>query len=94
MKVKIGNIERNEEVKINISFIHEVSLVLNTFYEFRLPTTITPRYISRRDYKYVHESFGANAASYRGICYWNINIKIRSSRKLKTIFSKTHAIDN
>lgn len=46
MKVKIGNISIGQEVKVKLSYIHTVSIVLNSLYEFRLPTTITPRYVN------------------------------------------------
>ena len=46
MKVKLGNIMPGQEIKIKMSYIHAVSVVLNTFYEFKLTTSITPRYAS------------------------------------------------
>lgn len=47
MKVRLGNISPGQEIKVKISYIHTVSVVLNSFYEFRLNTTITPRYVSK-----------------------------------------------
>ena len=46
MKVKLGNIMPGQEIRIKMSYIHTVSVVLNTFYEFKLTTSITPRYAS------------------------------------------------
>ena len=46
MNVKIGNIAVGQTVTVKIAYIHTVSVVLNTFYEFRLTTAITPRYVS------------------------------------------------
>ncbi len=47
MKVKLGNVNPNEEIKVKVCYVHTVGVTFNTFYEFRLSTTITPRYVSR-----------------------------------------------
>ena len=49
MKVKIGNISSGQEIKVKISYVFAVTVLVNTFFEFRLPTTITPRYVSQFD---------------------------------------------
>ena len=47
MRIKIGNIYTGQQIKVKIAFVHTVTLVMNTFYEFRLGTTITPRYVTK-----------------------------------------------
>lgn len=49
MKVKVGNIFSGQEVRVKISYVHAVSVLVNTFYEFRLPTSVTPRYVGKID---------------------------------------------
>ena len=72
--------------------MHTVTVLVNTFYEFRLPTTITPRYISQFDQsKIVFEKVRGQRVE--GCCYWSMKLKIKSSKGLKHIFSKTHEIN-
>lgn len=81
-----------QEIKIKMSYIHPVSVVLNTYYEFKLTTSITPRYMSSLEPRQIvfHPKFDK---SMDGMCSWFSRIKIKSSRKIKSFFSKTHQIN-
>lgn len=46
MILKIGNIEPNEKVMIEISYIEELTLSMNTFYRFALPVKNSPRFFN------------------------------------------------
>ena len=44
MRLMVGNIAAKQEVKVTLTYIHANSLVNNTFYQYRLASTMTPRY--------------------------------------------------
>ena len=44
MKIEIGNIEPNKEVKIIFTYCQELEVSMNKFYLLTIPSTITPRY--------------------------------------------------
>ena len=92
MKIKLGNINPNEEIKVKMSYVHTVAVAYNTFYEFRLSTTITPRYVSRAAVENQVQFVNDKAKNVSGKCVWFLNIKIKSRRLLKKFFSTTHKI--
>ncbi len=93
MKIKLGNIEPKQEIKVKLAFIHTVSVVNNTFYQFTLPTTITPRYVSNLSPEKVRwEGSETYKNKMEGICNWFLKIKIKSSKKLIKFFSKNYKI--
>lgn len=92
MKVKLGNVSAGQEIKVKISYVHTVSIVMNTFYEFRLNTTITPRYVSKLEpQKLIYEE--KFDRSVEGSCSWHLRIRLRSSRPVKKVFSRTHKVN-
>ena len=44
--MEIGNLGPGEEVKINISYLQELNVEQNTFYQLHIPSTISPRYMN------------------------------------------------
>jgi len=46
MNLEIGNVGPQEEVKITVSYLSELTVDQNTFYQFHLPSTISPRYMN------------------------------------------------
>lgn len=46
MKINIGNIPPKESVQIEIAYVVELSIVLNTFYSFNFLRKLTPRYVN------------------------------------------------
>ena len=46
MKINIGNIPPKESVEIEISYIEELGIALNTFYSFNFLSKLTPRYMN------------------------------------------------
>lgn len=47
MTIQIGNVAPQTDVKIEISCVEELTLRLNTFYNFDLTTRVLPRYLNR-----------------------------------------------
>ena len=94
MKIKVGNILQNKEIKIYLSFVQKVSLVYNTFYEFRLQTSMTPRYGARLNpNEIVFEQPNYKTKSIMPAkCTWGIKLRIKSSKKIAKAESLTHQI--
>ena len=46
MKINIGNVPPKGSVKIEISYIEELGIVLNTFYTFNFLSKLSPRYMN------------------------------------------------
>lgn len=46
MTINIGNIGPGEKVSIEVSYIEELALSLNTFYRFAFPVKNNPRYMN------------------------------------------------
>lgn len=44
MKIDIGNIRPNSDIKITYVYSEELEVSGNKFYKYKLPSTITPRY--------------------------------------------------
>ena len=93
VKIKLGNIMPGQQIIIKMSYIHPVSVVLNNFYEFKLTTSITPRYVSKLEPRQIvfRPTFDKHM---EGVCSWFLSIKIKSSRKINSLFSKTHKISH
>lgn len=47
MVIRIGNVNPKTEVKIEICYLEELKLHLNTFYCYELQTKMTPRYLNK-----------------------------------------------
>lgn len=46
INMEIGNLGPGEEVKISISYLQELNVEQNTFYQLHIPSTISPRYMN------------------------------------------------
>jgi uncharacterized protein YegL len=85
-------------VKVKIAYVHTVSCVLNTFYEFRLPITITPRYrLGRLENRMMQDYDEEERRKHKqhsiaGDVAWKLRLRIKSSNKLTHYFSRTHTI--
>ena len=44
MKIEIGNIRPEQKIKIKFVYIEELETAMNTFWKYKLLSTITPRY--------------------------------------------------
>jgi len=91
MRVKLGNVGVNQNVKIKLTFAHEVNISYNTFYEFRLSPTMTPRYVSNLPAENISFNKFNSGKPIKG-CQWNMRILVKSMRKLQSFFSPSHSI--
>jgi hypothetical protein len=46
VNMRIGNVKGNEKVEIRITLLQMLDVSLNTFWQLRLPGTISPRYLN------------------------------------------------
>lgn len=76
MAIKIGNIGPGVEVKIEISYIEELRVTMNTFYTFSLPRKIFPS-ISQ-DSNLHQNQVGSEAEQIQ----WDFLLKVKSLRKI------------
>jgi hypothetical protein len=93
MRIKLGNVGIGYHIKIKLSFVHEVNISYNTFYEFRLSPTMTPRYLCNLPAEDVSFNKFNSGKAIKGGCQWNIRILVTSMRKLTSFFSASHKID-
>ena len=92
MILKIGNIEPKETVKIEIGYIEELSLTLNTFYKFTLPIKMSPRFFNSIPKISLKNSFKKSVAVNHQSFSWDFNLRVRSSRKIISQKSSSHSI--
>lgn len=92
MKMVVGNIEGKSTVKVTLVYLHLNSLLCNTFYQYKLTTTMTPRYASRSNPQELAFGSFPNSQQMEGRCFWNVNVNIRSSKKILKVFSESHKI--
>ncbi len=57
LTLKIGNIAPKEQVKIQIYYAEQLSLNLNTFYQFNLLTKNLPKFINKVGFENYIEAF-------------------------------------
>lgn len=76
MAIRIGNIDPGVEVKIEISYIEELKVTMNTFYAFSLQTKMFPR---THDFVNSHKN---QVVSRTEQFQWNFLLKVKSSRKI------------
>ena len=91
--LKVGNIGPNERVTIEIQYLHELSLSYNTFYELKVPASVTPRFL--RNYSEERLFLGYRpygAPKVEGEFYWSFQISLRTTRKVTFSESSSHKL--
>jgi len=44
MKLKLGNLKKDEEVTITLKYLENLTVAMNKFWRLIIPSTVTPRY--------------------------------------------------
>jgi hypothetical protein len=88
----VGNVPPGESVKIEISYLQELTLANNTFYQLHLAATISPRYMNQVPGDKLKAGFRNEEAKVKGEFYWNFKIALRTARKVIFFDSHTHDI--
>ncbi len=86
MNMEVGNLGPGEELKITISYLQELTVELNTFYQLHIPSTISPRYMT----DYAGRRWVENAQTVQGEYTWTFKITLLTSRKLAYYISHSH----
>jgi hypothetical protein len=89
MNMEIGNVGPNEEVKISVSYLQELNIEQNTFYQFHLPATISPRYMNS---DHVGKPFDGKVTSAIGEYTWSFKVTLLTSRSLVFCKSTSHEL--
>ena len=87
MEIQIGNFPSKEKLIIKYSFIQPIKIILNKFWEFSVPSTLTPRYNSNVDIQTREKN---EVFFYK----WNISVKINSNNNpLTFVDSPSHVVE-
>ncbi len=93
MTLKVGNVGPREYVKIEIAYLQELTLSNNTFYQFHLPGTISPRYMNSLPKEELAKGLRkARQVSVEGAFTWSFNISLQTTRKVVFFDSNSHDI--
>ena len=88
----MGNVPPKENVKIELIYLQELSLSVNTFYQLHMTGTITPRYFNYIPQEQILYGYRNEEARVKGQFYWNFKITLKTSKRLVHFDSHTHPI--
>ena len=89
MNLEIGNIGPETEVKISISYLQELTVEQNTFYQLRLPSTISPRFMNGRVGRRVPDK-SHKVQSVSGEYTWSFKVTLQTTHKIVYDKSPSH----
>jgi Ca-activated chloride channel family protein len=92
LALQLGNLGPGEEVSVEIHFAEELSLSLNTFYQFVLVPRLTPRYdnsIPPNDYL---SAFRRSVKTVAGEFEWDFCLTLRAARRITSFQSPSHQL--
>ena len=78
---------------IEISYLQELSLAVNSFYQLTMAGTISPRYMNHIPGEKLKAGLRNEGAKAKGNLYWDFRISLRTARKVVFFDSHTHEID-
>ena len=81
-RLQIGNIDPGESVTIELSYSEELTLTMNTFYQFTLPTKLNPRFFSTMPLPNYLNAFRARNKQVKADFSWDFKLKLTTSRKV------------
>ena len=87
MNIKVGNINSHDTIEIKFSYIEPLDVYLNTFWRFKLYSTVNPRYepvqkTAQRNVDIVNSS--------ELMYQWFVNVRIRSENAIKKLEVPSH----
>lgn len=93
MKILIGNIKPSSSIQIEFSYIQELSIVRNRFYEFVFHATLGPRYLSKLEHKVSSNTL--TLASYPVISsedgyVWNAEVNVKCKSPITYLDCRSH----
>ena len=78
---------------IEVSYLQELSLAVNSFYQLTMAGTISPRYMNYIPGESLKAGLRNEGAKVKGDLYWNLRISLKATRKVVFFDSQTHNID-
>lgn len=90
MNLNVGNIAPESEVKICISYLQELNVEQNTFFQFHLSSTISPRYMFNFPGKRAQMQNIQKVQNVEGHYTWNFKITLITTRKIVFHKCSTH----
>ena len=77
---------------LEISYLQELSLAANSFYQLTMAGTLSPRYMNHIPANKLIAGFRNEGAKMNGELYWNFRISLKTTRKVVFFDSHTHAL--
>lgn len=90
--IQIGNLGPGQEVTIELNYTEELTVSMNTFYQFNFLTKLSPRYINTIPKQDILSAFRTQAKTKRGTFEWDFKLRLRASRKITGMKSLTHSL--
>jgi len=85
MQIKVGNVNRNDVIQIKFSYIEPLDVYLNTFWRFKIYSTVNPRYAPS------HNQANVNIINTNSLLYpWFVNVKVKTTNPIKTLEVPSH----
>ena len=92
LTLKIGNVPLKEAVAVEISYLQELSLAVNSFYQIKFAGTISPRYMNHIPGDKLKAGLRNKIAKAEGKLYWNFRISLTTARKVVFFDSHSHKL--
>ena len=104
VNLQIGNIPPKTKVKITVSFVQELSLGMNQFYQLQIPSTISPRFMNTIPNPSTEIKTPSAASTidnletfilkeiYKPDYTWNFLLTVKASKKIIFEKSSSHSL--
>ncbi len=92
LTLQLGNLGPGEEVTVELHFTEELSLTLNTFYQFTFVPRLTPRYVNSLPHSDILSAFRNTVKTVNGDFEWDFRLTLRTQRKVTSFKSPTHSL--
>lgn len=92
LTLQLGNLGPGEEVTIELHYVEELSISLNTFYQFTFVPRLTPRYVNSIPHNDILSAFRNSVKTVGGDFEWDFRLSLRTARKITSFKSPTHAL--
>jgi hypothetical protein len=93
LTLKIGNIPPTTAVKIKITYLQELTLVNNTFYQLLMTGSLSPRYMTHIPQDKIIRGLKNQAVQEKGTINWDFRISLKTTRSVNFCNSHTHKLE-
>ena len=92
LTLQLGNLGPGEEVAVELCYAEELSVSLNTFYQFTLVPRLTPRYVNSLPAEHLLSAFRRTAKTAAGEFEWDFRLSLRAARRITSFVSPSHVL--